>query len=143
MEKDRINRIVESVFKKYIKENSDNWEDTTDDIDPYEEYENDYHNTDFAPNEITNSEVMQFCADNDFFYISDGVFGGLKLRVCNTNNETREFIINDINNCDLIPTHKYDNLIYNKLDFRNNYVVVFEVIGSSENYAIVYETPIL
>ena len=124
-----LNRLInEGLIYENIFENND-----------FEEYKNDYVDTNFNPSNIDKQDLINFCQNyGDFLYIYNGIRGW---RISGANsNEIISEIINDIYNCAYIePTHKFDYLLINRNDlFTDDYVSVLMLKGIEEEYAIIY-----
>ncbi len=136
-----IKILSENIIKRLIKEDLISYEDDQEEeVDYFLEYENGYPNEDFIPENITSNDLIKFCRSfGDFYYIYQGL-KGWTLMTATTSNQVNS-IVNDLTNCSLTITHKFDYLIENKLNFEYDYIAVFNIKTSDENYYIVYEQP--
>ena len=146
-----IRIITENVVKNELKKLSlqENYEsddedeednDNFDSFDYYMEYENDYPNEDFSPENITINDLIKFCrTSGDFLFIDQGL-QGWKLFTASSPKQVYA-ILSDLSDCSLSLTHELDYLIWNKLDFEHYYIAVFNIQTYEKNYYIVYEQP--
>ena len=138
----RCERLNIPLKFHYTFDKSSLKESVEDDIDySFTNYQNNYPNDIFDIDDVSREDLINFCKTNDFFYILNGL-GELKLRVCNTNEETRAEIVDELSdyNTYFEPTHEFDSLIKNRMDFDDYYVIVFKINTPNDEYAIVYET---
>ena len=156
MDRNKVRSIVESVYHKVMNEgvfedtHDSDYEGFDDDDDEFEdeeemssleEYENDYPNSRFNPDEIGEDELIEFCSNNDFFFVYDNPLMGKRLSVANS-DEVREDIIDDITSCRRIErTHEVDGYFKYRHEewFDDFYVVVFKLYGTKDgDYHVVY-----
>lgn len=145
--------LSETVAEQLIREfaDDDGWGDWEDDeepeVDPYEEYEQDYPGSDFNPGEMGQYDLAKWCKTaGDFLYMYDSYFGGLRPRAANSDSIVAE-IVSDVYNCAYIePTHEVDIYLNpRQLDFEGNYIAVYklhDVPGNDKkDYYVIYEQP--
>lgn len=139
IDESRIYRqVIENTLRRLISEGYG--VDGNEDIDPFEEYQNDYPNDNFNVTEMTQFDLAKWC-DNvgDFLYIYKGL-RGWSIMSANT-DEIVNSIVGDLFNCKKIePTHEMDSLLSRRTrDFMNSYICVFKIIGTPDgDYYVIY-----
>lgn len=131
--------LIERVTSKLLRE-------FEEELDPREEYEQDYPNGGFVASEMDNYDLAKWCRNyGDFLYIYDSPFTGIKTSAANTDAIVAE-IVTDLYNCQgITPTHEVDYLLNDrKVNFANDYIAVYKlngVKGENGDYYVVYEQP--
>ena len=91
---------------------------------------------------VNADELADFCRENDFLYIYNFPFGGLKIS-CANSSEIQEEIINDIYDAAFLKeTHEVDYLLQNRIergDLENFKVIKLCDIPNEKDYYIVWE----
>ena len=139
--------LQEVLINSMAKILGESWEDEPEEteIDPVEEYENDYPNGGFDPKSVDINVLTDWVRSvGDFLYIINSPFrGGYSLCAANTQAIVDE-IVDDLNRCSYVePTHEVDYVITRReREFVYDYVAVLKVVGApGEDYYIVYQTP--
>ncbi len=131
--------ILENLVRTLLKENN-NYEDD-EELDPFEEYQQDYPNGDFDVSDMTPQQLAKWCQNvGDFLYVYNGL-RGWAIMAANTDSIVYD-IISDLYNCERIePTHEVDYLFSSReREFENDYVCIFKVIGTKDgDYYVVYQ----
>lgn len=130
--------VMENVIKRLVREG---FYDEDDEMDPFEEYEQNYPNGDFDVSDMTADDLAKWGKNvGDFLFIYKGIRGW---SIMNANTDSIIYdIVSDLYNCSHIePTHEMDYLLYSRQrEFRDFYVCVFKVIGTKDgDYYIIYE----
>lgn len=135
------NLIKEGIFEDYDFSRYEDMEDDYEEPNYFEEYEQNYPNSEFNPNELSKRELVRFCHTfGDFFFIANGL-RGMRLHVASTEDQQMA-IIGDICKGTITPTHEVDYLIDNKLNFEHDYVAVLKVQPQNDDaFYLVYEKP--
>lgn len=132
--------VFENVIRRLINEGFYDNEEYND-IDPFEEYEKGYPNSDFDVSDMTKTDLAKWCDTvGDFLYIYNGLRGW---SVMNANSsEIINEIVGDVYNCSHIePTHEMDYLLYRyEREFQYSYVCVFKIYNTKDgDYYIIYQ----
>ena len=103
-------KLMENSIRRILKEGILNDIDTHNDeeeqeLEPFEEYEKDYPNSDFDASDMTPEELAKWCQNiGDFLYVYEGP-RGLSIRTANTDSIVAS-IVSDLYNCRSIePIH--------------------------------------
>lgn len=138
------NLFNEEEIAGFVDNIEDDKEDEPEEINSYEEYKNDYPNSNFNPKDITREELEEFCdGSNDYLFIYDTPFGRTVPRAANV-SEIKADIAKDVAVCDFTPTHEKDfyfEFNNNLVDFDRYYIVVFKLtnIPDEKDYYVIYE----
>lgn len=116
-------------------------EDNIEEVDPFQEYKDDYPTDSFDASNITALDLAEWCEkQGDFYYIYQGL-RGWQIMVANTDVIASD-IIYDLYRCSHIkPTHEMDYLLSRKKNlFENSYICVFKIFNTKDgDYYIVYQ----
>lgn len=141
LNKQDFKNITENIIKRLVNEGYFNNEDMDEEMSAFEEYEKDYPNSDFKPQNIDINELIDFCQNyGDYLYIING-FRGWSVSTANS-EEIQKEILSDLYKCSYVQaTHEKDYLLYRREDwFEGVYVAVMKVVGvpGQEDYYIIY-----
>ena len=146
MRSDFLAKLMENSIRRILQEGILDDMDTYNDeaaqeLDPFEEYEKGYPNSNFDVSDMTPEELAKWCQKiGDFLYVYKGL-RGLSIMTANTDRVVTS-IVSDLYNCRSIePTHEVDYLFYSReREFIYDYVCIFKVIGTPDgNYYVVYQ----
>lgn len=136
---DLCQNIFENVVRRLLEKKE--YYDEEEELDPFEEYQQDYPNGDFDVSDMTPERLAKWCENvGDFLYVYKGL-RGLSIMVANTNSIISD-IVNDLYWCNGIePTHEVDYLFSSReREFEDNYVCIFKIIGINDgDYYVVYQ----
>lgn len=135
-----VRRLIEDYQKprKRVYESPEMMEDL--DMNSFEEYEQNYPNSEFNPSQVTTSMLSQWCRNcGDFLFIYKGIRGW---NTVSANTEELQLeVASDIAKSTITPTHEMDTWIRGKVDFDNDYIAVYKVETTEEAYYVIYEQP--
>lgn len=139
IDEDFYQDVLENVVRRLLEKKE--YYDEEEELDPFEEYQQDYPNGDFDVSDMTPEELAKWCENvGDFLYVYNGL-RGLSIMAANTDSIISD-IVSDLYNCNGIePTHEVDYLFSSReREFENDYVCIFKVIGTKDgDYYIVYQ----
>ena len=146
MRSDFLAKLMENSIRRILQEGILDDMDTyngeeAQELEPFEEYEKGYPNSNFDVSDMTPEELAKWCQKiGDFLYVYKGP-RGLSIMTANTDRVVTS-IVSDLYNCrNIEPTHEVDYLFYSReREFIYDYVCIFKVIGTPDgDYYVVYQ----
>ena len=134
------NRLIEDACHSILNEYGDDEdygyedfdEEEEEEIDPFEEYQQDYPNGDFNPSEMDVDDLAHWCNTHSFGYVIPNIFSGqLQFRWADEKRLNCEMAYRIYNSKGIQPTHDVDLYIERPLqnEFDEDYVAVYSVDG--------------
>lgn len=136
-----IEKSVRQILKEHINGDFGANDDDYESLDPFEEYEQGYPNSNFDVSYMTPEKLAKWCQNvGDFLYVFEGL-RGKRIMAANTDSIVQD-IVSDLYNCRGIePTHEVDYLFRSReREFIYDYVCIFKIMGTKDgDYYIVYQ----